>query len=265
MEVSTKKNITFREIFSEFLGGLMYTFFEGFNIVMTVNSITSVESNAILVTAIFSTLYWTQMGTAAGHFNPVITIACIMLRYVKPGKGGIYILAQMLGSYVGSLLLIFYLPTNFMEMAESSTALLGCPHLNTDYSIFAGLMIEFFGPLFLTFVFLSIYARSDLKFYTPCIGAAYGLFKLVGGGITGAAMNPFRYFGPALVSLHLSDFYIYLFTPFVGGIVAVFLFKFLVGDDKKNKEDEEIDEGDTGTELIDNTIRDLDVSKEKGE
>lgn len=260
-----KKNITFREIFSEFLGSLMYTFFEGFNVVMTVNSITSVESNAILVTALFSTLYWTQMGNAAGHFNPVITIACIMLRYVKPGKGGIYILAQILGSYVGSLLLLFFLPTNFMEMAESSSAILGCPHLNRDYSVFAGLMIEFFGSLFLTFVFLSIYARSDLKYYTPCIGGAYGLFKLVGGGITGAAINPFRYFGPALVSLHLSDFYIYLFTPFVGGIISVFLFKFLVGDDKRNKEDEEIEEENVGTELVENSFGDIDDSKFKRE
>ena len=265
MEVSKQKNITFREIFSEFLGSLMYTFFEGFSVVMNVNSITSVESNALLVTAIFTVLYWTQKGTSACHFNPIITTACILLRYVSPGKGGIYILAQMLGSYVGSLMLVFYLPTNFEEMAESSSALLGCPHLNNDFSIFAGLIIEFLGPMFLTLIFLSVYANPELSDYTPCIGAAYGLFKLVGGGITGAALNPFRYFGPALVSLQMSDFYIYLFMPFVGAILSVFLFKFVVGSAAQKKKDEEMIESDNGTELIESNFENMDDSKIKRE
>ena len=43
---------------------------------------------------------------------------------------------------------------------------------------------------------------------------------LIGGPITGAAMNPARYLGPALVGPGLSELWIYWVGPLLGGGLA---------------------------------------------
>ena len=48
---------------------------------------------------------------------------------------------------------------------------------------------------------------------------------LMGGPISGAAMNPARYFGPALIGGRLNDFPLYWAGPLLGGIFAAQVYK----------------------------------------
>ena len=57
------------------------------------------------------------------------------------------------------------------------------------------------------------------------IGLAVFVDALVGGNLTGAAMNPARAFGPAVVSLTLSGQAVYWIGPFLGAAVAAALWK----------------------------------------
>lgn len=43
---------------------------------------------------------------------------------------------------------------------------------------------------------------------------------LMGGPLTGAAMNPARALGPALASGHLNDWYVYWIGPIIGALLA---------------------------------------------
>jgi aquaporin Z len=56
------------------------------------------------------------------------------------------------------------------------------------------------------------------------IGLTVALDILAIGPLTGAAMNPARSIGPALVSGHLENFWLYWVGPILGALAAAFLY-----------------------------------------
>jgi glycerol uptake facilitator-like aquaporin len=48
----------------------------------------------------------------------------------------------------------------------------------------------------------------------------------MGGPLTGAAMNPARWFGPALASQTWDNWYVWWIGPLLGGIVAAVLYRY---------------------------------------
>jgi glycerol uptake facilitator-like aquaporin len=56
------------------------------------------------------------------------------------------------------------------------------------------------------------------------IGLVITMDILVGGPFTGAAMNPARSFGPAVVSGELTGIWVYILGPVIGGTVAALLY-----------------------------------------
>jgi glycerol uptake facilitator-like aquaporin len=55
------------------------------------------------------------------------------------------------------------------------------------------------------------------------IGLTITIDIFVGGGLTGAAMNPARWFGPAIVQGAFADWWIYWVGPIVGATLAALL------------------------------------------
>jgi glycerol uptake facilitator-like aquaporin len=56
------------------------------------------------------------------------------------------------------------------------------------------------------------------------IGLTIAIDIMMGGPLTGAAMNPARWFGPAVVSQFFDNWYVYWIGPFLGAIVAGLLY-----------------------------------------
>jgi len=59
------------------------------------------------------------------------------------------------------------------------------------------------------------------------IGLTITLDILMGGPLTGAAMNPARAFGPELVSRDWSDAWVWYVGPFAGGALAAVVYEWL--------------------------------------
>jgi glycerol uptake facilitator-like aquaporin len=59
------------------------------------------------------------------------------------------------------------------------------------------------------------------------IGFTITLDILMGGVLTGAAMNPARAFGPQLVGEHWKQFWVWYIGPFAGAVIAATVYEYL--------------------------------------
>jgi glycerol uptake facilitator-like aquaporin len=95
------------------------------------------------------------------------------------------------------------------------------------YSPGQGLLVEGILTFFLVFVVMAVGVdpRGAFKIVAGLpIGFVVFFDILMGGPVSGAAMNPARWFGPALVSGNWSDGWIYIAGPLVGGAIAAIIY-----------------------------------------
>jgi glycerol uptake facilitator-like aquaporin len=59
------------------------------------------------------------------------------------------------------------------------------------------------------------------------IGLAIGADIMFGGPLTGAAMNPARWFGPAVVAADFSEVLVYTLGPVIGASIIAIVYRYL--------------------------------------
>jgi aquaporin TIP len=88
-------------------------------------------------------------------------------------------------------------------------------------------VIEMVLTFFLVWVVFATAADPDGAFKSIAglaIGLTITVDVLMGGPMTGAAMNPARAFGPELLSRHWTDAWVWYVGPFVGGALAALVY-----------------------------------------
>jgi MIP family channel proteins len=169
-------------------------------------------------------------GVSGAHFNPAITAAMAALRKIRPNDALVYILLQLSGAVAGALMTKFILSDRVADpsgpVAQSPN--LGTPSLNDTLlgGTFQGAVVEGLGAFFLVWavVAVAVNPRAAKDWAGLVIGGTLGLVVLVAGPLTGASVNPARFFGPALVSSHWTDAWLYLISPVVGGVIAALVY-----------------------------------------
>jgi aquaporin TIP len=165
------------------------------------------------------------MVAAAGHisggvYNPSLTVALVVVRRIGVTRGVYYIVAQLLGATVAALAL----KTIFASAAVAAVNL-GTPSVGSGVGTAAALIAEIIMTFFLMYsVFgVAIDSRGARAIAGLVIGLTITMDIFVGGGLTGAAMNPARWFGPAIVQGAFADWWIYWVGPIVGATLAALL------------------------------------------
>jgi aquaporin TIP len=157
---------------------------------------------------------------SGGHFNPAVTLAFLITRRLSVWLGLAYWVVQLMGAALAALLLKWIFPDN-------QEGALGAPALGSDIELGGGLVVEAILTFFLVWVVFATLADPRGS-YTAIAGLAVGFViafdTLMGGPLTGAAMNPARAFGPELVANVWDDFWIWYIGPLAGGAIAALLY-----------------------------------------
>lgn len=158
---------------------------------------------------------------SGGHFNPAVSIGLMVAKKISPALTALYILGQIVGGVAASLGLVLILPRSVWQSFQ-----LGTPSVTKGYTSLQALLLEAILTFFLVLaVFGTAVDTRAPKIGGFGIGLTVFVDILVGGTITGAAMNPARAITPAIVSGYWNgDWWIYWVGPIIGGIVAALLY-----------------------------------------
>ena len=205
-------------------------------------AITTGWALAVFVGVVIATPY------SGAHLNPAVTLALALAGKFAWSKVGLYFLAQVLGSILGSLLVWLVYKDHFNSTADPDMQLAVFSTSPAIRNTFFNLISEIVGTFVLVFV---IFYFTNAEISNPkspvglgSLGALPVAFLVwaIGlslGGTTGYAINPARDFGPriahALLPMkekgpsHWKYAWIPVIGPFVGGSLAALFYLLLQG------------------------------------
>ena len=215
-----------RPLVAEFVGTALFVFLGVGSIVVNAasNNALGALGTALVHGVGMAVLVTMTMAISGGHLNPAVSVSLWLTQKIDGRTLGQYVLAQLVGAVVGALLVKGLFPT----MAAKVTSL-GTPQLSGTLGLFEGIAIE----ALLTFFLVSAVFGTAVSAQAPKVGGfgiglAIFVCALVGGALTGAAMNPARAFGPALVSGEWHAHMVYWIGPLLGATAAGALWKFVL-------------------------------------
>jgi aquaporin TIP len=165
---------------------------------------------------------------SGGHFNPAVTISMLSTGQVNVTRAVGYVVAQLLGAVVGAGILTVIFPA-LGEMGRNNIGVnLGVVGLGPDVTVAGAVVMEAIMTFFLLLVIFgtAVDPRGPRTIAGLAIGLIISMDILAGGRVTGAAMNPARAFGPAVVQQDFTNWWIYWVGPIIGGVIAAFAYKY---------------------------------------
>lgn len=219
-------NASMRPLVAEFLGTALFVFIGAGSVVtnaMTGGAVTPLGialahgvGMAILISA--------MMGISGGHLNPAVSLGVFMAGRIDGRTLGRYVLAQLVGGIAGAALL----KVVFSAVAVRAVTA-GVPQLSLNVSFGQAVAIEAVFTFFLvSAVFGTAISSEAPKIGGFGIGLAIFVSALVVGGLTGAALNPARALGPAVVAWSWHSQAVYWIGPLAGGALAGWVWKVLL-------------------------------------
>lgn len=166
---------------------------------------------AVMVTA--------TLPVSGGHINPAVTFALWIARKISARGAVLYVAVQLLAALLAAFSVRWLLPAT-----AGTTTAYGLPRVSADLSFAHAVVLEAIFTLFLvSAVFGTAVSARAPKVGGFGIGLVLLFDILVGGPLTGAAMNPARAWGPAVAAGDWHAQAVYWLGPLLGAAVAALL------------------------------------------
>ncbi|MFZ1218577.1 MAG: aquaporin [Chthoniobacterales bacterium] len=204
----------FKKSFAEAIGAFALVFAGTGSIVVNETSHGAITHVGVALTfgLIVLVMIYTLGDISGAHLNPAVTISFWLSRRL-PGREVLpYVASQCAGALAAS---------GFMRLLFPDNRLLGATL--PAGSELQSLILETLLTAMLMFVILGVSTGAREKGITAgiVIGAVIALEAMFAGPITGASMNPARSLGPAAVSGHFANLWLYLAGPVLGAALGV--------------------------------------------
>jgi len=164
------------------------------------------------------------LGAISGaHFNPAVTFGVWLVGRIPTVRALWYVWAQAIGALTAGVAL-------FLVFGDAGRAAgLGAPALGAGVTPLVGIGVEAVLTMVLLFaVFGTTIDPRAPKIGGFAVGLAVAADILVGGPLTGAAMNPARWLGPAVVAGNFSDWYVWWIGPLLGAGIVGAIYRYLL-------------------------------------
>ncbi len=174
------------------------------------------------------------IGNISGcHINPAVSLAVLISGGMNAKEFCTYVIAQVIGAFVGSGLLTAIFATGYVTDQTGGFGANGLAGVNG--SVVAGLLVE----VILTFIFVLVILGVTSKkanhgsFGGLIIGLSLTFVHIFGIGLTGTSVNPARSIAPAVFAAingnpePLSVLWVFIVAPFVGACIAAVVYKAL--------------------------------------
>jgi len=195
----------------------------------------SIVGTAIAFGLAVVAMAYTIGGISGCHINPAITLGVFLSGRMTAKDCGMYMVFQVIGAILAAAVLAGIVGTAGPDaIITTSTGANSCA-----FGVTNGLIVEIVLTMLFVLVVLGTTAKTNgatNNFAGLAIGLSLILIHLVGIHFTGTSVNPARSIGPALFEggQALSDLWVFIVGPFVGGALAALIWKIIDCDcDKK--------------------------------
>jgi MIP family channel proteins len=170
---------------------------------------------------------------SGAHFNPAVTLGLMVTGKFPIKYTPFYLIAQFGGACLAALTVLYA----YGDKAKSVAAL-GATFPAKGVSPLRALVIEAVITFLLMLVIMAIAtdSRTPKAAAGTAIGFTLAVAIIIGGPLTGGAVNPARALGPMIVAGKFTDFWVYLVGPTVGAILAAVVYTgFLAGAEEPSE------------------------------
>jgi aquaporin Z len=212
---------TLRPLAAEFLGTFGFVFTGAALVVVDTMQRPALGLGLIAIghAVALSVMVTMTMRISGGHLNPAVTFGVWVAGRIDARRAGLYIVTQLAAAVVAAACVKWLFPAS-----AAAAASLGVPRIAGDVDFTTAVILEAVLTLFL----VSAVFGTAVSRHAPQVGGfGIGLVLLfdimVGGPLTGGAMNPARAFGPAAVAGDWHGHLAYWVGPLLGAAAAAFV------------------------------------------
>jgi aquaporin Z len=183
---------------------------------------------------VFAILLAATVPISGGYLNPAITVMLWVFNRLSTPRTAWFLAAQLLGAVLAGLCVRSTFDAEVLRSAR-----VGAPHLNVPLvfssidrsALLAGTGIELVLTFSLVFAIFSVIPEGNRPRQAGLgAGGALAAGVILGFPLTGAALNPARWFGPVVWELAegtplpghapLADVFVYVAGPILGALLA---------------------------------------------
>ena len=207
-----------RSYLAEFLGTFLFVLISSFAVLTeALYGDIGVLEIGLVIGFSYTCLIFTFAHLGGGYLNPAITISLWLVQRLSASRTVFFLTAQLIASFMAAWVLLLFFGADGIKYA------LGSPSLGLNISLTQAVLAEavFTAGLVLVLFSTIVDRRGPISFGPLALGLYLVATSIILISVTGAALNPARVIGPAIVSKSTNTLAVWIIGPLAGSLIGI--------------------------------------------